>query len=173
MQKDMRDAASNQLLKGLKMHLGVLADDPGAGDLFQGNLLLGPALDAARVGVVEIACCPGRKAQERRPALGFLAITDHHRMRDQDGHGGGLLPSGPRALLKRLAQFWLTGLLGKRDQAIADLARHGHALWATGSDIDWHRRARPLLQAGAPPPPPPGSSLTASPAPTPRNTRPG
>src|SRR6266446_9881491 len=104
MQKDMRDAASNQLLKGLKMHLGVLADDPGAGDLFQGNLLLGPALDAARVGVVEIACCPGQKAKERCPALGFLAVTDHHKMLNQDGHRGWLLPSGSRAMLKCLPQ---------------------------------------------------------------------
>src|SRR5258708_1951098 len=130
------------------MRLRVLADDPRAVGLFQRNLLLGPALDAARIGVVEIACCPGRKAQERCPALGFLAITYHHPMHDQDGHGGWLLPSGPRALLKRLALFWLTYLLIKRDQAIADLARQGHTLGATGSDVDGHRRAGHIIEAG-------------------------
>src|SRR5260370_13157634 len=87
-------------------------------------------------------------------------------MRDQDGHGGGLLPSGPRALLKRLAQFWLTGLLGKRDQAIADLARHGHALGATGSDIDGHRRAGHIIEAG-PPPPPVTAPIASPPSPSP------
>src|SRR5260221_1162001 len=144
------------------MRLRVLADDPRAVGLFQRNLLLGPAVDAARIGVVEIACCPGRKAQERCPALGFLAITYHHPMHDQDGHGGWLLPSGPRALLKRLALFWLTYLLIKRDQAIADLARQGHTLGATGSDVDGHRRAGHIIEAGPLPPvvkPPPGDPL--------------
>jgi hypothetical protein len=36
-------------------------------------------------------------------------------------------------------QFWLTYLLRKRDQAIADFARQDHALRAAGSDVDGHR----------------------------------
>src|SRR5258707_15565009 len=100
------------------MRLRVLADDPRAVGLFQRNLLLGPALDAARIGVVEIACCPGRKAQERGPALGFLAITYHRPMHDQDAHGGWLLPTGPRALRKRLGLFWLAYVPITRRKAI-------------------------------------------------------
>ena len=69
-------------------------------------------------------------------------------MHDQDGHGGGLLKSGPRALKKRLAQCWLTGRLSKRDQAIADLARQGHALRPSCSDVDGHRRAGYIIEAG-------------------------
>src|SRR5260370_27074192 len=118
------------------MYLWVFADDPRAVDLFQGNLLLGPALDAARVGVVEIAVSLGRKAHERRPALGFPAIADHDQMHDQDGHRGRTLPSRSRTLLKRLPQCWLACQLGKRDQAIADLARERHALGATGRNVD-------------------------------------
>src|SRR5258708_36302433 len=129
------------------MGMRVFGGEPCVAGLFLGDLWLGPALDAAGVGVAQIACYPGEEAPERRPALGFLAITDHHKMLDQDGHGGWLLPRGPRAPLKGLAQFWLTCLRRERDQAIADLARQSHALRATGRDVDRHRWAGHIIQA--------------------------
>jgi hypothetical protein len=73
----------------------------------QGNIVLSPVLDAARVGIVEIACKPGRMAQERCPVLSRLSITYYHRMRDQDEHGGWLLDVPRRRAPSRLViAFW-------------------------------------------------------------------
>ena len=48
--ENVRNAPVYQVLKRLSVGLRVLADQPAAVGLFQGNVLLGSALDVARVG---------------------------------------------------------------------------------------------------------------------------
>jgi hypothetical protein len=93
--------------------------------------------EAARVGVVYIAPRLGQEAQERRPALSVLSHSYHHNMLGQCGHGRWILPCRSRALLKRVAQFRLTGVPSKRDEAVADLGRKTVSGAATSASPHW------------------------------------